>query len=431
MNLSKYTTFLTIDDRHSIVYNALTQKFTIIKGMKLTAELLTDSFFDEHPSIKEELTKSGIIIPEGTDEEGELISCLQKHRINENEFIIHINPTLDCNLRCWYCYEKHIQNSKMPLEVKRSINKLIDKITSSKTIKTLQLGFFGGEPFLQFEECAVPLIEYANKQCREHNIHFKVNFTTNGTLLEASIIKYLSQFECGFQITLDGGKSHHDKTRFYKGGHGTFDSITGNIILAAKYGIDTIVRINYTDDNVNSIDTVYDLFANLHENVKNHLRFDFQRVWQTKAEKEEFAEAKITSFRHKFNESGLSVLPNFILNNVVSPCYGDMKNYLMINYNGEIFGCTARDFTTDNKIGQISSSGDILYNKLKLKIRNESQLHKKICRNCRIAPLCGGGCKQNASESYEKEFCHMGYSEADKDKFVLDIIYYTIYPDLK
>lgn len=430
MKLSKYITFLTIEGKHSIVFNALTQKFTIIRGTCLSSEHVLKDYLIKHPQVEKELISAGILIPDNTDEEALLISNLCKHRENNDVFIIHLNPTMDCNLRCWYCYEQHIPGSQMTSEVMFALKRLIDKITESNKFKVLQLGFFGGEPFLKFDECAVEIINYADQQCKNHDLKLSINFTTNGTFLDERIIKYLSGFDCGFQITLDGGKQHHDKTRFFRGGNGTFETILKNIELAAKYKISTIVRINYTDSNIDSVSTIYDKFHSLKGELVDFLRFDFQRVWQTKSDGDDEAEEKASSLRMKFNESGLTVLPNFILNNVVSPCYGDMNNYLMVNYNGDIFGCTARDFTSDNRIGYLTQSGEVAYDIEKLKLRNNSQLSKRICRDCRIAPLCGGGCKQNASESYNQEICHMGYSEEDKDRIVRDIIFYTLYPQM-
>lgn len=43
-----------------------------------------------------------------------------------------------------------------------------------------------------------------------------------------------------------------------------------------------------------------------------------------------------------------------------------------------------------------------------------------------IAPLCGGGCKQRAMENSNRDECIFGYTEADKDRIILDILEYHI-----
>ena len=48
------------------------------------------------------------------------------------------------------------------------------------------------------------------------------------------------------------------------------------------------------------------------------------------------------------------------------------------------------------------------------------KLSKDVCRSCRIAPLCGGGCTQRCLERAGENTCNMDYTEAEKDKEVLD-----------
>ena len=38
---------------------------------------------------------------------------------------------------------------------------------------------------------------------------------------------------------------------------------------------------------------------------------------------------------------------------------------------------------------------------------------REICHNCKIAPLCGGGCRQRASESSDDTSCIYGYTHDD------------------
>lgn len=76
---------------------------------------------------------------------------------------------------------------------------------------------------------------------------------------------------------------------------------------------------------------------------------------------------------------------------------------------------------TRNRIGYLEAEGQVHYNKAKLEKRNSSKLSKEICKSCRIAPLCGGGCKQRAIEDPRDGHCTMNYTEELKDKIILDI----------
>ena len=52
-----------------------------------------------------------------------------------------------------------------------------------------------------------------------------------------------------------------------------------------------------------------------------------------------------------------------------------------------------------------------------------TKLSRRICRNCRILPLCGGGCSQKAIESNGAEICIEGLNNEDMDKVVMQRFY--------
>lgn len=106
-----------------------------------------------------------------------------------------------------------------------------------------------------------------------------------------------------------------------------------------------IIRVNYTSENIDSVGDILGSFVNLSPASKSLLRFDFQRVWQDRKDRNDETENKIRIIRDKFREEGFTVLANYLPHNVRSSCYGDKLNHTLINYNGDVFGCTARDFT--------------------------------------------------------------------------------------
>ena len=77
-----------------------------------------------HPVFFDYLTKKGFVVPESLDEQADFLTKLKNEDNREDSFSIIVNPTLDCNMRCWYCYEKHIANSYMSKEVMDNILKL-------------------------------------------------------------------------------------------------------------------------------------------------------------------------------------------------------------------------------------------------------------------------------------------------------------------
>lgn len=421
MRISTYTTAILIENKHTLFYNSLSGKFVVVKNYLLNTELLSiQDLLNRQKELFVNLCNSGVLIEDDYDEISEVRKRIELAENNCNELIIHINPTLDCNFSCWYCYEKHVPNSFMTESVISSVIKYISNTISNNKIKRVELGFFGGEPLLYFKKIILPILSTVNMLCEKDNINLSVNFTSNGYLINNTIINYLSNYSCGFQITLDGYKDFHDRTRFHKPNKGSYDKIVKNIISLASHSIDVIVRINYTSENYESITRISQNFIGLPASCKKYIKFDLQRVWQDTIEKFDKTYNGVKDIRKLFRDSGFIVLDNYLLHDVRYPCYGDKINYVLINYDGNVFGCTARDFTKANSIGRITEDGVIEYNNV-FNLRNSLKFSKETCLKCRIAPICGGGCKQIAYEARNIDKCIYNYTSKDKDSIVIDL----------
>lgn len=425
MKRSIYNSIIPIGNKHTILYNSFSGNFVIVKNRLVGFEDLSiENLGDLSPRFYKQLIDAGILIKNNTDEIALLKQRIENADNNVKEYILHINPTLDCNFNCWYCYENHIAHSKMSDEVLFSTLQYITSvIENNQILEHFELGFFGGEPLFYFKDIAKKLILHTWSLCEQSGKKLHIHFTSNGALLNDEIITFLSQFSCGFQITLDGGKLFHDKTRFSKNNKGSFDIIVNNIHRLITAHINVIVRVNYTSENVDSLDSIYENFKSLKN--KQFIQFDFQRVWQDKCNEMDETEEKIKLYRTKFRKEGFTVLANYIPHDVRNSCYGDKINHVLINYNGDVYGCTARDFTRDNRVGYLDSHGYIHYNTEILNIRNKSKMFKPVCRVCRITPICGGGCKQRALESINDESCTLNYSEEDIDNIIKNIFEYS------
>lgn len=66
-----------------------------------------ENIFETHPTFAQELYKKGFIVDKNLDIPKMCIEKLNNYYTDRSEIRLTINPTLDCNLRCWYCYEDH------------------------------------------------------------------------------------------------------------------------------------------------------------------------------------------------------------------------------------------------------------------------------------------------------------------------------------
>ncbi len=430
MKLSKYSSCVPISG-HTLVYDAFTDKYVVIKHHELDRMSL-QAMASREQTLYHHLCEAGVFIAEDTDEVSLLRGRIAAAENNSHEYLLDINPTLDCNFNCWYCYENHIKGSMMSPETVSHVKQLMNIILSRPTIQVLHLGFFGGEPLLGFQQVVKPLIEHAASQCDSLSKHLHVHFTTNAGVLDTEMIEYLSNFNCGMQITLDGGKERHDKVRFSKGGKGSYDRILHNITELLKREVSVILRVNYDTQNIDTVEALIEDVIAIPEKVRTHLLIDFQRVWQDREHSTDATESKAMMIRKFCEKKGIRVGKNFMLRDVRHTCYADKVNHALINYDGNVFACTARDFTSDSAIGSLSPEGIIRYHKGMMDIRRTAKLSKDVCCDCRIAPICGGGCSQKAVEGLSQEGCHQGYSESDKDKVILNTFQYKImgeYPE--
>lgn len=69
---------------------------------------------------------------------------------------------------------------------------------------------------------------YCNKYENDKPIHFKYTITTNGTIWNDEIEKFLREKHFTVQISVDGNKDVHNCNRFYANGLGSFDVMEKN-----------------------------------------------------------------------------------------------------------------------------------------------------------------------------------------------------------
>ena len=74
-----------------------------------------------HPDIYQNLLRNGGIVPESLDEFQMVETIKFERRFSSQQYEIIVNPTMDCNLGCWYCYENHLPGSEIDDRTVRNI----------------------------------------------------------------------------------------------------------------------------------------------------------------------------------------------------------------------------------------------------------------------------------------------------------------------
>lgn len=429
MKYSIYNNGIVLSPLYGLLYNAYTNMYVLLRINQYhiyfthSSEQLKERF----PQMYKQLLNAGCIIDDDIDEVELLHQRIEQVDSQKDNYILTVNPTMNCNFKCWYCYENHLQHSKMSLDTLGRTKKFITKTLSEHSWQKFHLGFFGGEPLLYYKDVVRPLIQHLIQKCTVYNTPYSIGFTSNGYLLSDEIIREMNTFKVSsLQITLDGGKNLHNKVRYPFIGGDSYTRIVTNIKKLLQTEISVILRINYTADNLSTITTIIDDFRILSNSEKKYLRVDFHRVWQDSENKDSVVDLKeLENYMQSFEDNGIIVSPP-IMDQVWNSCYADKEQQALINYNGDIYKCTARDFTKEKRLGILNEDGTITWDEEKMKRREGVRLSKEVCQHCRIAPICGGTCTQRGLDSGSSNQCIRGLNEAGKDKIVLNQFYYNI-----
>ena len=129
--------------------------------------------------------------------------------------------THDCTLRCPYCYAGEKRRKAMPWEVaKAAIDRTVAWQLAHYPEKDYVLGFFGGEPLLEWD-----LLQrsdaYAADAARAAGLRFGRTVTTNLTLLDRGKADWLRARRYKLGLSIDGSPAMHDANRRFPDGCGS------------------------------------------------------------------------------------------------------------------------------------------------------------------------------------------------------------------
>ena len=197
--------------------------------------------------VRAALAKRGILVSSALDELQSIVDENHAHTARSRTLQRIVMPSANCPHGCnmlsfgGYCGQSHTHGS-LSKSALSSINTEISVHLSSGEYDLLDLGIFGGEPLLAYDE-VLCFLESIQAVCTTHRVALHANITTSGLLFTVDRAKAL--FSAGlkdFDVTLDGRESQHDSRRATKGGKPTFSTIYQNLLaIATDHGLDKLV----------------------------------------------------------------------------------------------------------------------------------------------------------------------------------------------
>ena len=409
-----------INDKY-IFFNCLSKKFFVFDGGSLefyknimsnyeSAECLPKNILDK-------LIEGGFYIAEFKDERSDVLKNF-KNSISQPIYTLMILSTYNCNFNCWYCIQKHKDESLSDETIIR-IKRHIKKYCLGNSIRKFEIAWFGGEPLLRFDKMEI-ISEYAKQFCDENDIEFLSSITTNGYLINKRMLEVMKRYNfCSFQITIDGCIDNHDSTR-NENGLPSFERILLNIvdILSILPEANVALRFNYTENNL-SMSLVDDVNLYIPINFRSKIEFIARPVWQCKHELIDLV--LIKRIKDSFFNSGYKV-PDIDIEGVNIPCYVENLHFNTVFHNGAVDKCS--NMSIEEALGFLNIDGQIVWKGTPFHVENNILNSKSRCSECIYLPICFGPCPEKRRLQFKKTkehdsiFCYI----ADKHSYFKELI---------
>lgn len=368
---------------------------------------------DNVPSQLQRLNNCGFLVTERIDELDLVKLQYQNSRFDVTQQTIVIAPTLDCNLRCTYCFEGGVQESRnlgvMSKETERKVTAYLMALCQDK--ERLTLSWFGGEPLIAsgaIDRICEQLLSFLAK----HDVEVDSFLTTNGLLLTPKIVSKLASWGINHcQVTVD---IPQDTRRDRAGRVVEWAHVLERVACVIDARIPVKLRINVSAGEEELFDALYRLLLDrgLHDQFDS---ISFVGVTlpecgrypkRSSALSSPILYSVIQRERCKARALGLNV-PNF-LPGIAIPCGATRQNYCVVGPEGELYHCPKDLGLTERAYSSVHDRAAFRPQNL-LPWLTYDWFSYPECKSCPILPQCASGCphmrRYQAQEIKEKGFC--------------------------
>lgn len=322
-------------------------------------------------------------------------------------FGITLHVAHACNLKCAYCFahggDYGGQPRLMRAEVARQAVRWV--MQEAKSFQQCRIGFFGGEPLLNFELIR-EIIPFAREHASRLGIGVSFGIATNGTVMSPEMLEFLIHEEVQIQVSVDGNKTDHDRIRIHNDGSDTYDVVARNVMELTDRSPDSVsVRATMTSYNLDrqSIANAVDKFGACQVEIAPvvaapHKPYALreEHLAAIKQELKELSRFETDRILKGSEERGFFDDYMDRLMTRAKACHGCQggKTFLAVDVDGDIYFCSSLADRPEFKMGDVFSGLD-----LAVQDAFDKSYHvdaRSDCRRCWAKNLCGGGCLYDA-----------------------------------
>lgn len=423
MKQSRFNVDKRYKDNSHWVYNTLTTAMVVLDEEQYITYFINENFANDNSGDFSNLCEMGFFIEDEFDEL-QYLEELRKTVVESNKSIadIMIAPTMDCNARCYYCFEHGCHHEKMSIETADAV---VEYIKENWNHELFNVTWFGGEPLL-----APDIIDYISEKMRQEGIAYVSRITTNGYELTPEIVKKaVGEWHTNkIQISIDALFEEYDKVKKYdlnQDGR-SFKRVLENTKIALDAGLKVRVRINFNPLEQHKATELMDYLqhefskypnfssyfapidadsktvpsiAGTFDSISEHPFFSLIKF----AQKYGYYEGNKRGSEGNFLYDEKGLLVDLKLYPSPTNCYASCPSVFAIDSKGDLYKCH-RVLGKGKKYSSGNVKTGIVKNEIYDFFCNTSLVYDE-CAECKLLPICQGGCKINAYIYNDEHAC--------------------------
>lgn len=352
----------------------------------------------------------------------QIVDLMDMHANGAMNLIVAL--TTECDLRCSYCFENHLNRRPMSIETCITLLDDLEQYIIKNNVKRIFCTLFGGEPLLN-DKILHKFVTSMNVLCKRRSVKVSYLITTNGLLADEHRCRLLNELNIeSIQVTFDGAEQTNNRRRqLADKSENAYRLILNNLRHITEVFSRVYIKFNIDSDNSHE----YESFLN---DLQNYVEKERVIILLESINKTPFNEYKY-SYDAKEKELAIRLVDlisttikygfDYFVKAFNTPCMHTSYNSYLIDTYGNAFSCISSFNLEEFKIGKfnrdISSKS-----KVRRKAFQKIECVKSQCTKCFYLPACWGGCAYRL-KSQGKDI----FKDLDCRKYFYDILIEEFY----